>query len=303
MDIVVDGQPIKAVAQVTKQGFAFVFDRVTGKPVWPIVETPVPPSTVPGERASPTQPNPSRPAPFDRQGVTVDDQIDFSPALREQAKQIVAPYDHGALYTPPSLKGTINLPGWGGGANWWGAAFDPDERVLYVPSATGPMVVKLREADPAQTDFAYVRSESVNRISGPEGLPLTRPPYGRITAIDMDSGDHLWMVPHGDGPRQKLISLGFDDPGPLGAPGTGPLVTASLLFLAQADTSGNLLRAYDKATGAVVAEIALPAAPWGTPMTFMTNGVQYIAIASGAAGDAHLVALALPDDTTSSEAR
>ena len=147
-DIKVDGKPIKAVAQITKTGFTFVFDRATGKPVWPIEERPVPPSTVPGERAAPTQPFPTKPATYERQGSTEDNLVDFTPELRAEAKEILDEYDHGPLFTPPTERGTINLPGWAGGANWWGAAFDPDTGLFYIPSITSPIVVKLNEPDP-----------------------------------------------------------------------------------------------------------------------------------------------------------
>ena len=295
VDIEVDGKPIKALAQVTKQAYLFVFDRVTGEPVWPINETPVPASTVPGERASPTQPIPSKPAPFDLQGLTDADLINFSPELRAEALQIVSKYEYGPLYTPPSLRGTINIPGWGGGGNWTGAAFDPDTQRLFVPSQTGPMVVKIRKGKPKETNFKYVRSSAVNRLRGPQGLPLTKPPYARITAIDLSNGEHVWMQPHGDGPRQKIIDMGLKDPGPLGAGWAGgPVLTKTLLFVSQADGKRNVLRAFNKDDGAIVAEIDLPARPWGTPMTYMQNDKQYIVVAAGEGQHASLVALALP---------
>lgn len=295
VDIEVDGKPIKALAQVTKQAYLFVFDRVTGEPVWPINETPVPASTVPGERASPTQPIPSKPAPFDLQGLTDADLINFSPELRAEALQIVSKYEYGPLYTPPSLRGTINIPGWGGGGNWTGAAFDPDTQRLFVPSQTGPMVVKIRKGKPKETNFKYVRSSAVNRLRGPQGLPLTKPPYARITAIDLSNGEHVWMQPHGDGPRQKIIDMGLKDPGPLGAGWAGgPVLTKTLLFVSQADGKRNVLRAFNKDDGAIVAEIDLPARPWGTPMTYMQNDKQYIVVAAGEGQQASLVALALP---------
>ena len=295
VDIEVDGKPIKALAQVTKQAYLFVFDRVTGEPVWPINETPVPASTVPGERASPTQPIPSKPAQFDLQGLTDADLINFSPELRAEALQIVSKYEYGPLYTPPSLRGTINIPGWGGGGNWTGAAFDPDTQRLFVPSQTGPMVVKIRKGKPKETNFKYVRSSAVNRLRGPQGLPLTKPPYARITAIDLSNGEHVWMQPHGDGPRQKIIDMGLKDPGPLGAGWAGgPVLTKTLLFVSQADGKRNVLRAFNKDDGAIVAEIDLPARPWGTPMTYMQNDKQYIVVAAGEGQQASLVALALP---------
>lgn len=297
IDIPAPDGVIKAVAQVSKQAFVYTFNRITGEPLWPIEERPVPSSDIPGEVASPTQPFPTKPLAFDRQGLTADDLIDFTPELHQEARTLIAPFRHGPLYTPPSLQGTINMPGWGGGANWGGAAYDPDSGLLYVPSVTAPMVVVLQEGNPDETDFRYVRSASVTRIRGPQGLPLTKPPYGRVTAIDMTSGDHHWMVPNGDGPRQAVINHGIADPGPLGARGTGPLLTKTALFLAQPGergTTDHVLRAFDKNTGAVSGQVSLPAPPYGTPMTYMHNGKQYIVIALGMAQDTKLVALRLP---------
>ena len=295
MNIVVDGKNIKAVAQVSKQGFVYVFDRISGEPVWPINETPVPQSTVPGERTSPTQPIPTKPAPFERQGMNESQLIDFSPALNKEAKAIMRQFQTGPLYTPPSLKGTLNLPGWAGGANWTGAAFDPERRILYIPSQASPIAVKLKQGNPDETNFDYVRSRSVNRVRGPKGLPLIKPPYARVTAINMDSGDHLWMSVNGDGPRQKVIDMGLPDPGPLGASWSGgPVLTKSLLLVSQADGQRNVLRAFDKLDGRVIAEIDLPARPWGTPMTYLQDGRQFVVIASGEAQNAQLTALALP---------
>lgn len=294
IDVIVDGRPVKAVAQVSKQGFIYVFDRVTGKPVWPIEERPVPQSAVPGERTSPTQPFPTRPAPFETQGISDETLVNFTPEIHAAAKQIVDRYDHGALFTPPSLRGTINVPAWGGGANWFGAAFDPETGLYYVPSSAYAMVVKLAEPEPGESDFRYTRSWSVNRVDGPGGLPLLRPPYGRISAVDMNSGEYRWQVPHGDGPRHKLIKAGIADPGPVGGMGTGPLLTKSLLFLGQDDNGKFLLRAFDKATGSVIAEIPMPSAPTGTPMTYTAGDRQYIALASGSGKDARIVAVALP---------
>jgi quinoprotein glucose dehydrogenase len=297
VDIVVDGKPIKAVAQVSKQGFLYVFDRVTGEPVWPIEERAVGQSTVPGEEVSATQPFPTKPAAFDYQGISEDNLIDFTPELRAAALEIVGQYDHGPMFTPPSLRGAINLPGWGGGANWSGAAVDPETGVIYIPSVTSPMVVKLSKADPQKTDFDYVRSRGVNAIQGPEGLPLIKPPYSRITAIDLNTGDHRWMVPFGDGLREQIIAKGIADPGAVGGgrPG-GPLLTKTLLFVGDSGRrSGNpLLRVYNKQNGEVLREMALPTHPTGTPMTYMSGGKQFIVLAAGYAGEAKLLALALP---------
>jgi quinoprotein glucose dehydrogenase len=191
VDIEVEGRPIKAVVQVTKQAQAFVFDRITGAPVWPIVEVPVPASRADGEIASPTQPFPSWPLPFDLQGLRIDDLIAFTPELRRRAIEQVGRYEYGPLYTPPSERGTILLPGLRGGASWVGAAADPLTGVLYVPSHTMPFMAVLTRADDPQSPSAYSTNHRHN-VKGPDGLPLTRPPYGRLTAIDLNTGEHLW---------------------------------------------------------------------------------------------------------------
>ncbi len=301
-DIKVDGKPIKAVAQITKTGFTFVFDRVTGKPVWPIEETPVPPSTVPGEELSPTQPVPTKPAPYETQGATEENLIDFTPELRAEAKTILDKYDHGPLFTPPTENGTINLPGWAGGANWWGAAFDPETSMLYVPSISSPISVKLTRPDAARSNLTFIRGGGAfgQPVVGPGGLPLFKPPWGRITAIDLNTGDHAWMIPHGDGPREQVSKLVGKDVGPLGSGGGGPVLTKTLLFVGQgaggrggrSGGGSNVLRAFDKSNGKVVAEVVLPAAPSGTPMTYMAGGKQFVVLATM---DRKLVAISLPE--------
>ena len=298
VDITVDGRPIRAVAQVTKQGFVYVFDRVTGEPVWPIEERPVPQSTVPGERVSPTQPFPTKPPAFEPQGVTSDDLINFTPELRAEAEAILSEFDYGPLFTPPSERGTINMPGWGGGANWQGAAFDPETGYLYVPSRTGPMVGQLVEADPERSDFRYRRGGG-RSLAGPQELPLFKPPYARLTAYDLNNGERAWMVPHGDGIRQRLIDMGIPDPGPVGGGGfTGPLLTENLLFLGHSGRRATgqppVLRAFDKETGAVVHATELPVTPSGTPMTYMAEGRQFIVMAYGSGEESGLIGLALP---------
>lgn len=294
IDITVDGRPVKALAQISKQGFVYVLNRETGEPVWPMEERPVPPSTVPGERASPTQLHPTRPAAFEPQGVSDETIIDFTPQLRAEAMENIQRFDYGPLFTPPSLRGTILLPGWAGGGGWQGSAVDPETGVVYIPSGTGPIVVQLVEPEPGTSDFRYVRG-GVTSVNGPQGLPLTKPPYGRITAIDLNSGDHLWMVPHGEGPRQRIIDLGIEDPGPVGsASRTGPVLTRTLLFVAQQDGGRAVLRAFDKASGDIVHEIDLPSVPTATPMTYMADGKQYIAIALGGGPESFMVAYALP---------
>ena len=310
-EITVDGRRIKAVAQVTKQAFCFVFDRETGEPVWPIEEREVPPSTTPGERTSLTQPFPTKPPPYDRQGVSIDDLIDFTPELRAEAEEIVSHYVIGPLYTPPSVrgdgpedtKGTIQLPGSVGGGNWNGAAFDPETGMLYVPSVTGPFVADLVKGDPDRTNLRYTRGRR-RFIVGPQGLPLMKPPYGRITAIDLNRGEHVWMVPNGDGPRDHPLLKDLNLP-PLGQPGrASPLLTKTLLFLSEGGPGmvrtppgggGKKFRAYDKATGEVLWETDLPAGTTGAPMTYMHGGKQYIVVAIGSREHApEYIALSLP---------
>ena len=309
-DITVDGRPIKAVVQVTKQAFAYVFDRVTGEPVWPIEERPVPQSDVPGERTSPTQPFPTRPAPFDRQGITVDDLIDFTPELRAEAIEIFRRYRSGPIFTPPSLRdespggtlGTLQLPGWVGGANWNGAAYDPETQMLYVPSITAPIRIWLREA-PDDSPFRYLQGPPSVWIDGPRGLPLVKPPWGRITAIDLNTGEHVWIVPNGPGPRDHIALQDLALPW-LGAPGrAAPLLTKTLLFLGDGSRSmqvvpplggGRMFRAYDKATGRVLWQTELPAGTSGAPMTYMHDGTQYVVVAVSARDhDGELIAFAV----------
>ena len=284
LDITVNGTRIKALAQLTKQGYIFTFDRVTGKPVWPIDERAVPPSDVPGEKASPTQPVPSKPAPFEHQGVTVDDLVDFTPELRAMAVKAIEPFKYGPLYTPPSVQGTIARPGSTGGGNWQGAAVDPATGYMYVPSRNAFAVHKLGPPDPALgSNLLYMQTAGRNPTM-PEGLPLFKPPYSRITAIDMNTGDHVWMVPAGNGdrirnnPRLKGLNLP-----PLGGDSTfsGPLLTRTVLIYALTTggkAGGPRLVAYDKATGKELASVDLPGAAIGTPMTYVVNGKQYIAI-------------------------
>jgi len=282
-DVTIDGRPREVVVQLTKQALAFVLDRVTGEPVWPVVETSVPESDVPGEQTSPTQPIPSRPAPYDRQGVTVDDLIDFTPALRAEALTAVEGLRLGPFFAPPSLaeapdgtRGTLGLPGNLGGSNWEPAAFDPDTGVLFVGSWTNPTVFGLAP-DPARSDMDYVGA--LGRVPTVQGLPLIKPPYSRITAIDLRTGEHLWMTPNGDTPPEIASHpalAGLDMP-PTGAR-TRPvlLATRTLLFNADGQGGAPTLRALDKATGARVWEMALPGTVGSPPMTYALNGRQYL---------------------------
>ena len=284
LDITVNGTRVKALAQVTKQGYVYTFDRTNAKPIWPIDEKPVPSSDVPGEKASPTQPVPSKPAPFEYQGVTVDDLANFTPEIRAMAEKAVQGFRTGPLFTPPSLNGTIVRPGTTGGANWSGAAVDPATGMLYVPSRNAFAVSTLVAPEASlQSNLLYMQGTSRNPQM-PEGLPLFKPPYSRMTAIDMNTGTHAWMVPTGAGdrirnnPRLKPLNLP-----PVGGDITlsGPLLTKTLLIYALTtggSTGGPRLVAYDKASGKELGSTDLPGAAIGTPMTYTVGGKQYIAI-------------------------
>jgi quinoprotein glucose dehydrogenase len=320
-DITVDGRRIKAVVQVTKQAFAFVFDRATGKPVWPIEERPVPQSAVPGEKTAATQPFPTKPPAFDRQGISIDDLIDFTPQLRAEALEIVKPFVIGPMFTPPTIhgegpndkKGTIVMPGLVGGANWPGASLDPETGILYVPSMTNPVVADLMKGNPENSNLQYrygpIRTGTnegmvQGLITGPRGLPLLKPPYGRITAIDLNRGEPAWMVPNGEGPRHHPALESLNLP-PLGqASQAAPLVTKTLLFVSEGDQvnvrtppdgGGRKLRAYDKRDGRVLWETDLSAGTTGMLMTYTHRGKQYlVAPIGGATHQPELVAFSLP---------
>ncbi|HJS72845.1 MAG TPA: PQQ-binding-like beta-propeller repeat protein, partial [Vicinamibacteria bacterium] len=300
----VEGRSIPVVVQLTKQSFAYVFDRATGKPVWPIEERPVPPSDVPGERTAPTQPFPTKPAAFDRQGVSEDDLIDFTPELRREALEIVKSYRMGPLFQPPSLanaadgtRGTLMLPGAAGGAAWESGAFDPETSVLYVSSSTSPTLLALVE-DPGKSNLRYIAGPM--RVEGPRGLPLVKPPYGRITAIDLKSGEHLWMQPNGDTPKAIAEHPALEDKAlpRTGSPSrAGILVTKTLVFAGEGWGGGNGFYAYDKKTGEILARLALPAVQTGLPISYMHRGRQYVVVSAGdSSRPASLVALALPTD-------
>ena len=339
-DIVVGGRAIKAVAQPTKQGFLFVLDRVTGEPVWPIEERPVPQGDVPGEWYSPTQPFPTKPAPFERQGVSEDDLIDWTPALRAEAVAFIKNYRIGPLFTPPSISdpngtfGTLTLPSNQGGANWPGGAFDPETQMVYVFSKTQLAAFGIVPGNPAQTDFPFSgrMGGGPPRSGGPapsrgagagrgvegvvegagrgggglsvQGLPLIKPPYGRITAFNLRTGDISWQVAHGDTPdnirnHPALKGLAIPRTGQIGLIGT--LVTKTLVIAGEpAFTTANhprgaLLRAYDKATGADAGSVLMTAPQTGSPMTYMLNGRQFIVVAIGGGGvPGELVAYRLP---------
>jgi quinoprotein glucose dehydrogenase len=320
VDITVNGRMIKAVAQPTKQSWVYVFDRVTGQPVWPIEERPVPQSDVPGEKTSLTQPFPTRPPAFDRQGVTLDDLIDFTPELRAEAVALVSRYKLGPLFTPGVVSkwegplATLHAPTITGGANWEGGSVDPETGILYIFSNSGVSALGLVPPRPGQSDMNYISAlapdpAAASASSAPggragggdagsdptvHGLPLLKPPYGRITAIDLNKGDIVWQIAHGDTPdniknNPALQGLTIPRTGRQGRIGT--LVTKTLLIAGEggfATTSsgkrGAMLRAYDKATGADAGAVYMPAPQTGSPMTYMVNGTQYISVAIGGAG-------------------
>ncbi|MGQ0735034.1 MAG: pyrroloquinoline quinone-dependent dehydrogenase [Acidobacteriota bacterium] len=299
VNIIVNGRRIAAVAQVSKQGFVYVFDRRTGVPVWPIEERAVPQSKVPRERTSPTQPFPTRPPPFERQGFTDADVIDFTPELKSRALAIVEQYDRGPLFTPPSERGTIQLPGNAGGANWSGAAFDPDTAMLFVPSVTNPFLVQLIRPDAARSNLAFRRGPAA--LPTLDGLPLVKPPYSRVTAYDLTRGDIAWQVPLGEGPRDHPLLAALTLP-PLGGGRGWVLATRSLLFVghrggrtgrADATVHPPSLLVLDKATGRIIARHELSLGP-SAPLTYIHQRKQYVAMATGGGARAEIVAYALP---------
>jgi quinoprotein glucose dehydrogenase len=315
-EIRVDGRAIKAVVQVTKQGFVFVLDRATGAPVWPIEERPVPTDgAADGERPSPVQPFPTVPAPFERQGVVAENLIDFTPELAREALAIMQAHRHGPLYTPPSERGTLVLPGRTGGAKWGGAAFDSGTGVLYVPSQS---LVDLYQLGPggAESDFRYRRIGGAY-AEGPRGLPLVKPPYGRLTAIGLnDGGKHRWMTPVGDGPRNHPALRDLKLPRLGSARFRFPLLTGgSLLFLSEGRAAGrefdwwgtesqetmtaleqSVLRVFDKTDGRLLWQYRLPGPGSALPMTYQRGGRQFVVVAVGGMGlwKEELIAFALP---------
>jgi quinoprotein glucose dehydrogenase len=319
VDITVSGRRIKALAQPTKQSWVYVLDRETGQPVWPIEERPVPQSDVPGEKTSPTQPFVTKPPAFDLQGVTIDDLIDFTPELRAEAVKLVAKYKLGPLFTPAVVSkwegplATLHSPTTTGGANWEGGSFDPETGIMYVFSNTGISALGLVPPTPGQSDMRYIsglaRDPAAPEPSGRggrggggeggggltvQGLPLVKPPYGRITAIDLNKGEIVWQIAHGDTPdniKNSPALKGLNIPR-TGRPGRiGTLVTKTLVIAGEGGFAttpsgqrGALLRAYDKATGKDVGAVYMPAPQTGSPMTFVVGGAQYITVAIAGAG-------------------
>ena len=310
MNIDVDGREIRALAQVTKQGWAYVFDRATGVPVWPMPELPVPEGMIPGERTSPTQPFPTKPPAFAVQGLTEEDLIDFTPELKAEALEIINNYVYGPIFTPASLpdesagkRGTIFVPSAGGGANWPGAGFDPETGVLFVPATNGAFTPYMGTLPEDESNFRYYRLQN-RGVVGPRGLPLLKPPYSTITAFDMNKGEILWQVPNGD----KMARVeehpdleGIDLP-PLGGGGRHPvLVTSTLLIHGQDMGYGPNLIARDKATGEELARIELSGAPQSAPMSYAVDDRQYIALGVNDAPNPKLVVFALPMTPDKSE--
>ena len=326
-EITVDGRRIKAVMQPSKTAFLYVFDRETGEPVWPIEERKVPQSIAPGERTASTQPFPTQPPPFDLQGITVDDLIDFTPELRAEALEAVESLVLGPIFTPPwpqsgeadGKQGTLTVPGGWGAGNWHTGAFDPETGIYYAVSHTMPNVFSLASTtDNPDATLAWASPrETYVPTPRPHGLPITKPPYGRITALDLNRGELAWMAANGDGPRNHPLLRDLDLP-PLGIPNRpAPLVTKTLLFLGEGSDAiigtlrgegspsdpeqdqswrwGTQFRAYDKATGDVIWETDLPAGTTGGPMTYMHEGRQYLVVAVGTRDEIpEWVALALP---------
>jgi quinoprotein glucose dehydrogenase len=345
MDLTVDGRAVKAIGQPTKQGWIYVFDRITGKPVWPIEERPVEKGTLPGEWYAPTQPFVTKPPAYDRQGVSIDDLIDFTPALREEAIKVVSRYKIGPIFTPPVESkwpgplGMLMLPSATGGANWQGGAFDPETKMFYIFTNTAPTSLGMVKPDPTKSDFDWIQGTARNPDApvpsaaagaatgggrgaapagaaagggeggggGPnvQGLPLIKPPYGRITALDMNNGTLVWQIAHGETPdniknHPALKGLTIPRTGRQGR--IGVLVTKNLViageggfFTTPNGQRGAMLRAYDKATGQEVGAVYMPAPQTGSPMTYFYNGKQYVVLAiSGASYTGELIAFKLP---------
>ena len=318
-DITVGGRKIKAIAQPTKQSWLYVLDRAPGKPVWPIPERPAPKGDVPGEWYSPTQPFPTKPPAYDRQGVMKEDLIDFTPELKAEAEKIAADYKLGPIFTPPVYSrwprplGTLMLPNTQGGSSWPGASFDPETNIIYLYSMTRLTALGIGPIAPEQSDAGMGLSmardpNATTRRRAPlsvRGLPLIKPPYGRVTAIDLNKGDIVWQVAHGETPdsirnHEALKGVKIPRTGSAGLIGT--LTTKTLVVIGDAEaTTGEdgvrsgWLRAYDKKTGAEVGQVRMPTRQTGTPITYLHNGQQYILLGVGGPGSpGELIAYRLP---------
>jgi quinoprotein glucose dehydrogenase len=341
-DINVNGRAIKAVAQPTKQGILYVFDRVTGQPVWPIEERPVEKGNVEGEWYSPTQPFPTKPPPYSRNGVTPDILVDFTPALHDQAMTIAAKYKLGPIFTPPTaskasgLLATLTLGTAGGGSNWWGGSYDPETHTVFVSASNASLTpIGLVHAPKEVSDMNYILGtdgQEIRIARGPgenagadaaplprtaasapapanplnvQGLPLVKPPYGTLSAINLDKGEITWQVPHGETPdaiRNHPLLKGMNLPRTGQTGGVVTAVTKTLVLAGDPQVTttadhprGAMLRAYDKATGKEVGAVYMPAQQSGGIMTYMVNGKQYIVVAvSGGAYSGEYIAYSLP---------
>jgi quinoprotein glucose dehydrogenase len=322
-DMLRNGRTIKALAQPTKQAFLFVFNRETGEPIWPIEERPVPQSDAPGERTSPTQPFPTKPLPFDLQGISERDLIDLTPELKAQALEVAKRYRMGPLFTPPvlsSLDGplaTLQVPSDVGGGNWPGGSFDPETNRLFIHSHTSVYLSGLVAATAQQSDMGYIGGQArapamvvpgggARGGANVQGLPLVKPPYDRITAYDMNTGEMMWQKTHSSTPdeiRNHPALRGLDLPR-LGQPGRtfiGTLTTKTLLVAGEGGVHTNaagqrvaLLRAYDKLTGEDAGAVEMPDKQTGSPMTYMIDGRQFIVLAVSGSDGAQIIAYALP---------
>ena len=300
--ILADLDEKKIVIQLTKQSYAFVFDRQTGEPHWPIHEINVPKSDVPGEWTSPTQPIPSLPEAYDRSGVSRNDLIDYTPEISQAVENLIKDYRLGPLYTPPSLaeskdgtKGTLSLPFPTGGSNWEGGAYDPETNLLYVPSQTRLALLSLKDGDES-TDVRYVASNSPKLEVF--DIPIAKPPWGRITAIDMNSGKIKWSVANGETPEaitNNPYLKGVEIPRTGKATRAGLLLTKTLLFAGEGFGGDPVFRAHDKYNGKIISEIVLPGSQSSPPSTYMINNRQFIIMTiSDGKSPAELIALSLP---------
>jgi len=317
VSMTIEAKRVDAVVQLTKQGFAFVFDRVTGTPLWPIEEKPVPPSEIEGEKASPTQPFPTKPAALTPQGVTLEDAFDVTPALKAQAQAAMKLLNIGPMYTPPDTKGVLTRPGVIGGANWGGGAFDPENAMLYVKTSNQPALTRIRPVDKSETnprakevDAEFVGDSGGNTTFFPAtttpggvvettgrlpALPLIKPPYGELVAISLVRGEIAWRVPFGDTPALRAHPLLKDVklPERLGIAGApGVIVTrGGLVFGGGGDTA---IYAFDRSSGREVWKHDLPRRTSGTPMIYRArSGREFVVIATGSGANTSLVALAL----------
>ena len=315
-DVMIDGVERQIVAQPTKQAWLYVFDRVTGEPIWPIEERAVEASNVPGELLALTQPFPTKPPAYDRQGVDLDDLIDFTPEIKRRAEEIAGRHRIGPIFTPPTVSdpndviGTLMLPSQGGGTNWPGGSIDPETGIVYQYSFTNMVSLGLIN-DPERSDMNFIRGRP-REIPAPQaalnvdGIPLVKPPWGRITAIDLKRGEILWQIAHGETPdnirnHQLLEGVTIPRTGRVGRVGT--LITKTLVvagepgtFTTESGEEGAMLRAYDKASGEELGAVFMPAGVSGSPMTYMHEGQQYIAMAiSGGGFPGELIAYRLPE--------